>query len=87
MDLKLLLWTPPGPIDEILEIAALLVLRARVEGIRGVFDGASPELQAEGRATADELMKKLDAEALRLAGELRKKIAEHRTIPPPTKAV
>ena len=50
------LWTPPGPIDEILKFAAQMYIRNVVHATGAVFDKASPQLKTEGRQAVDALV-------------------------------
>ena len=63
------LWTPPGPIDEILELAAIMHIRNVVHATGAIFDGTSPQIKTEGRQAVDALVAKLDS-------ELKKGVAE-----------
>lgn len=56
------LWVPPGPIEKLLELAALMHIRNIVRSTGSSFNNASPELQVQGRQTVNRLTAMLDSE-------------------------
>lgn len=68
-----LLWTPPGPMEELLALGELMQIKDVVQGVRPLFDSASPELQTEGRQAADALVDMVEKEIKERLAEVRRK--------------
>jgi hypothetical protein len=67
-------WTPPGPIDEILDISALKAVQERVEIARRMLRGGTSEASKKAVEDCDKLVAMLNSEVKCRIHELVKKI-------------
>lgn len=69
-------WTPPGSIDELLGIGALVAVRSRVEFVQRMLAGGTSSECVEAQGAADELITGLNTEIdqriREFAGKLRR---------------